>query len=106
MYHTPFWICIANISRICRILAIDLTVEVVAMFRNKKERFVELAEMRVNKALHSIRLIGNLANRRNYEYTDQQASQIISALDGAVKDIKALFREGGLSSNSTFKLKK
>jgi len=76
------------------------------MLRDKKERFINLAEMRVNKALHSIKLIGNLANKRNYEYTDQQASQMISALEAAVRDVKALFREDGSSNNLTFRLKK
>jgi len=76
------------------------------MLRDKKERFIDLAEMRVNKALHSIKLIGNLANKRNYEYTDQQASQMISALEAAVRDVKALFREDGSSNNLTFRLKK
>lgn len=76
------------------------------MLRDKKERFVELAEMRVNKALHSIKLIGNLANKRNYEYSDKQASQVIAALEAAVRDVKALFREDGYSNNSVFRLKK
>ena len=37
---------------------------------DKHENFRRLGEGRVNKALNYLRLIGNLANRRNYYYTD------------------------------------
>jgi hypothetical protein len=45
--------------------------------RDKSAKFVELANKRVNKALKDIQLIGNLSNRQNYEYSDEQAKQII-----------------------------
>ena len=38
----------------------------------KKQRFIELANKRVNKALKQISLIGNLSNTNNYEYTQDE----------------------------------
>ena len=34
---------------------------------DKKERFITIAEKRVNNALRTINAIGNLSNKRNYE---------------------------------------
>ena len=53
---------------------------------SNRDRFVRLAESRVNKAIKSIRLIGNLSNKNNYSYTDKDAKQIIRALD---KELRA-----------------
>ena len=46
----------------------------------RNERFVRLAEGRVNATLDKLRLIGQLANRRNYEYTDEQVAAIFRAI--------------------------
>ena len=35
-----------------------------------RERFVDLAQKRVNKTVNDIRLIGNLSNKTNYSYTE------------------------------------
>lgn len=60
--------------------------------RNKRERFVTLAETRVSKAMHSIRLVGNLANKANYEYDDEDVRLIVAALEGELRDMKNRFR--------------
>ena len=73
--------------------------------RNKRERFVELAEARVKKAAHMIRLIGNLSNHLNYEYSDEDSQKILSALNSELKLLRAKF-QAGLSrrSGADFKL--
>ena len=43
---------------------------IMAEKSDKERKFKELAEKRVNRALDSIRLIGNLSNRQNYSYDD------------------------------------
>ncbi len=53
---------------------------------SKADAFKRLARKRVTVALDKIRLIGNLANRGSYEYTEQQALAIRAALEGAVND--------------------
>lgn len=71
--------------------------------RDKQEKFKELAEKRVNKALTGLRLIGNLANRNNYDYTEKQADLIISTLETEVKILRQKFKSSA-PSKKTFKL--
>lgn len=56
-----------------------------------REKFIELAEKRVNKAIKAIRLVGNLSNKSNYKYEMEDAQKIIKALDREVRDLKARF---------------
>ena len=46
-----------------------------------RQKFVQLAEARVNKTLKAIQLIGNLSNRSNYDYTDEDVEKIFKALN-------------------------
>lgn len=66
----------------------------------KLSNFERLAERRVNEVIKKIRLIGNLANRSNYDYTDKHAKQIIEALENEVKFLKAKFRGEDQSSDN------
>jgi hypothetical protein len=73
--------------------------------RNKRERFVELGEARVRKAAQLLRLIGNLSNTSNYEYTAEEAQKILTALDNEMKLLKAKFQAGiARRSRDEFKL--
>lgn len=47
---------------------------------SKSDRFVRLAEARVNKLIKMIRLLGNCSMKCNYEFTEDQVSQIFSTL--------------------------
>ena len=47
---------------------------------NKRDRFVRMAEKRVNNALKAIYLIGNLSNRNNYDYSQRDISQMFSVI--------------------------
>jgi len=60
--------------------------------KDKSERFKTLAEKRVARALHDLRLVGNLANKHNYSYTKDQAHRIITALEQELKLLKARSR--------------
>jgi rubrerythrin len=71
---------------------------------DKNEKFKRLASARVTKAIKTIRLIGNLSNRNNYEYTDEQVDKIISALNRELKDLKARFSPHDEDDEFTFKL--
>lgn len=72
--------------------------------KDKRERFVALAEKRVPRAIHDLRLIGNLANTHNYTYTQEEAHRIVSTLEQEVKLLKGRFASGALKSQPTFKL--
>ena len=71
------------------------------MTENKREKFVRLAELRVNNALKSIQVVSNLANKSSYEYDDNDAKKIIKALKEAVSDLELKFKG---NSQSSFKL--
>lgn len=72
--------------------------------RNKRKKFVELAEKRVTKALKSIELIGNLSNRSNYDYDEDDYQKIFRALDACVRDMKRRFSDSGTGSGTKFTL--
>ena len=57
----------------------------------KRERFVRIAEARVNKILDMMRLLGNCASPSNYEYTDEDIRQIFTALERELKTTKNRF---------------
>ena len=73
--------------------------------RDRRERFVTLAEARTDKAIKAIRLVGNLSNRSNYEYSDKDAAQIVRALEAEVKALRAKFADASAGRDTSFKLK-
>ena len=72
----------------------------------KRENFVRLAEARVSRALDSIRVIGNLSNRSNYEYDDQDVKKIIKTLQDEVAKVKIKLESKSGISKQQFKLGK
>lgn len=54
----------------------------------KREKFVRLAEKRMDNILKGIELMGNLANSNNYEYTQEDLNKIIKTLKSAVSDLE------------------
>lgn len=58
----------------------------------KHEKFVELAEKRTRKTLKNIDLIGNLANKNNYEYSKADVEAIFGAIEEALKQSRSRFR--------------
>lgn len=73
------------------------------MMNVKREKFIRLAENRVNKALNDIRLIGNLSNKNNYDYDQADVNKIISTLEQEVRSVKKKF-ETVQQNNKKFKL--
>ncbi|MES0871282.1 hypothetical protein [Pseudovibrio sp. SCP19] len=71
--------------------------------RDKRQKFEELAEKRVNKAIKDLRLIGNLSNKNNYSFDDGDVRKILKALDEEMKALKGRFAQKR-SSESDFKL--
>jgi len=69
----------------------------------KRAKFVELAQRRVNRAIKDIRLIGNLSNRNNYRYTDEDVIKIVRALKAELDEIRLRF-EARSSGTNAFKL--
>ncbi len=65
------------------------------MQETKKEKFVRLAENRTNKVLEMIRLIGNLANKSVYDYTDADVEKIFKAIETETALAKKQFTDIG-----------
>jgi hypothetical protein len=61
------------------------------MKETKRDRFVRVAEARTNKILDMLKLLGNCANKANYDYTDEDIRQIFVAIDREVKETKNAF---------------
>ena len=59
----------------------------------REQRFKRLAEQRVNSILDRTRLLGQLSNRSNYEYTDAQVEAIFKAIQKDLNATRAKFRE-------------
>lgn len=74
------------------------------MSEEKRMRFVRLAEARVNRALHDIRLIGNLANTHNYDYTEEDVAKILTALESEQRALRARFSAQKGSARAEFRL--
>jgi hypothetical protein len=72
--------------------------------RDKRAKFVELAEARVNRAIHDFRLIGNLSNRSAYAYADEDIRKIFRTLQKELDTAKARFGGDSTSLEEGFKL--
>jgi (p)ppGpp synthase/HD superfamily hydrolase len=57
----------------------------------KSQRFERLAERRVAETIKKLRLIGNLANRSNYEYSAEHVKQMFLAMEREMKAAKDRF---------------
>ena len=74
------------------------------MSRDKAGKFIELATKRVNRAIKDLKLVANLANKQNYEYSNDQAKKIVKALQQEIELVKQSFHTGENDSQSTFSL--
>jgi hypothetical protein len=70
---------------------------------SKRQKFERIAERRMNAALKVIRLLGNLADRRNYDYSESHVQQILGAVEQEVRVLKSRFRSDGAESSKRFK---
>ena len=68
----------------------------------KRDKFVRLAENRMENVLKGISLLGNLANTSNYDYTEADAAKIVKTLKSAVSDLEKTFASS--RKNTKFKL--
>ena len=75
------------------------------VIETKRDRFVRLAEKRVPRALTSIRVIRNLANTGNYEYTQEDVDAIVASLKKAIDEVETAFSSKTRRSQ-TFSLSK
>ena len=72
---------------------------------NKKaENFVRLAEARTNKIIDMVLLLGNLSNKTNYSYTNEQVEAIFDSIQQALDETKQKFLEQPTQKRKKFRL--
>jgi hypothetical protein len=74
------------------------------MVRDKRAKFIELAEARVNRAIKDIQLIGNLSNRSAYQFDEEDVRKVFRALQKELDVAKARFGGSGNARDEGFKL--
>lgn len=70
---------------------------------SKSTAFKRLAANRTNNAIKNIRLLGNLSNKHNYAYSEEEFRRIFSSVEEELKLAKAKFLIA-LSKKKKFKL--
>jgi hypothetical protein len=73
------------------------------MKKSKEQKFIELAEKRVNVLLNNIRLVKQLSNKNNYQYSDTHVKKIFAAINTALNDANEAFNAQE-SKKNVFKL--
>ncbi len=78
----------------------------VPLGESKAAKFERIAQRRVTELVAKIRLISNLSDRRNYEFSDEHVRQIFDALDSEIRACKSKFRSGDASAPAVFSFKR
>jgi hypothetical protein len=74
------------------------------MERNKRARFVDLANNRVSRTIKDLRLIGNLSNRSAYEYSEEDVRKIVRVLQRELEAMRSRFTSPSSAPESEFRL--
>ena len=70
-----------------------------------RDKFIRLAESRVNTVIKTLRLIGNLSNQGNYSYSIDDVDKIFNALEKELRNTRQRFNLGSKKENDLFSLK-
>ena len=77
-----------DIPRIMRSILHQLHME---SQESRRARFLRLATKRTNFILQKIRILGNCANKSQYDYSEEEVNKIFTAIEEALRDAKARF---------------
>lgn len=72
--------------------------------RDKRAKFVSLAESRTAAAIKAIRVIAKLGNQSHYDYSEADVRKIVAALNKEVDAMKARMMSSGGKETVEFKL--
>ena len=72
--------------------------------RDKRAKFVELAESRTGAAIRAIRVIGKLGNKAHYDFNEADVKKITQALSREIEELKVRMTSKGTKSQVDFKL--
>jgi len=79
--------------RIYRItVEVNKMTEETTSVNKKSQKFKQLAEARLERAVHTVKLIAPLADKSRYEYSDAQVKYIIKTLKDSVRTVESAFQ--------------
>ena len=58
---------------------------------SKNNKFKRLAKLRGELVVKYLRLLGNLSNTNNYEFTDEEVRKVFGVIEEELKNSKMLF---------------
>lgn len=61
------------------------------MSSKRRERFEKVASNRVQKIMDYLNLLGNCANKNNYEYTEKDVELMFREINRTVKETRILY---------------
>jgi hypothetical protein len=61
------------------------------MATKRRERFEKVASNRVQKIIDYLNLLGNCANKNNYEYTEKDVDLMFKEINRTLKETKILY---------------
>ena len=70
----------------------------------KRNKFVRLANNRMNNLLNKINLIGNLADKRYYNYEQEDVNKIFKTIDAEIKTMKQRFNKQVNGNSNKFNI--
>lgn len=71
------------------------------MTTTNRERFIRVAEKRLNNTIKQLQLIGNLSEKSNYTYTDEEIEKMFEILQRHLDDAHVRFRKNNLTHKDT-----
>jgi len=57
----------------------------------KRDKFRQISEKRVNSILQKVKILGNLSNKSNYYYEKEDVLKIFQAIEKATREVKDRF---------------
>lgn len=57
-----------------------------------RDNFVRLAEARTKRLLKDLDLLGNLSNRSNYSYSEEDVRKIFKAISKRISEVETRFK--------------
>ncbi len=71
------------------------------MNTKRRDRFEKVASNRVQKIIDTLNLLGNCANKNNYEYTEKDVELMFREINKSLKETKLLFDKGMSKTNKS-----
>lgn len=80
-----------------------ITFKSKKMRSKRRERFIKVASNRVQKVIDFLGLIGNCANKNNYEYSDKDVELMFKEINRAVKEARVMYEKELNKTKTGFK---